>query len=160
MLSTPEFWVAAGFVIFIIVAARPTMKAMGTMLDDRAEGIRKQIEEAQTLREEAQAALANYQRLQRDALKEAEEILEHAKSEATRIREQAEADLAASLARREQVAVEKIAQAEAKALQEVREQAVELAVGATRRLIDEKMTDDVRARLNADAIAELPTRLQ
>ena len=74
MLSTPEFWVAAGFVIFVIVAAKPTMKALGTMLDDRAEGIRKQIEEAQTLREEAQAALANYQRLQRDALKEAEEI--------------------------------------------------------------------------------------
>ena len=65
-----------------------------------------------------------------------------------------------SLARREQLAVEKIAAAEVKALQDVREQMVDLAIAATRQLIVENMTGSVRARLVTDAVAEIPTRLQ
>ena len=64
------------------------------------------------------------------------------------------------VARREQLAVEKIAAAEVKALQDVREQMVDLAIAATRQLIVENMTDSVRARLVTDAVAEIPTRLQ
>ena len=52
------------------------------MLDDRADKIRQELEEAQRLREDAQATLASYQRRQRDALKEAEDIIAHAREEA------------------------------------------------------------------------------
>ena len=46
------------------------------------------MEEAEKLREEAQDLLASYQRKQRDAVKGAEAIVEHAKDEAKRLTQQ------------------------------------------------------------------------
>ena len=160
MFADPTFWVAVSFVLFVVLIAKMVWQKATAALDARADEIRRRLEEAQNLREEAQAAKANYQRLQRDALKEAEAILAHARDEAKRMREEGEAKLEVSLARREQLAVEKIAAAEVKALQDVREQMVDLATAATRQLIVENMTDSVRARLVTDAVAEIPTRLQ
>src|SRR3546814_14248082 len=87
-------------------------------LDARAERIRAELDEAQRLREEAQKALAEYKRKQRDAAKEAEDLLANAKHEAELLRRQAAEDLKETLARREKAAIEKIAQAETQALQE------------------------------------------
>lgn len=160
MFTDPTFWVAVSFVLFVVLVARMVWQKATASLDTRADEIRRRLEEAQNLREEAQAAKANYQRLQRDALKEAEAILAHAREEAKRMREDGESKLEASLARREQLAVEKIAAAEAKALQEVREQMVDLAVAATQQLIASNIDDKVRSRLVDDAVSEIPTRLQ
>jgi len=160
MFSDPTFWVAVSFVLFLALVAKAVWKKATAALDARADEIRRRLEEAQSLREDAQAAKANYQRLQRDALQEAEAILTHAREEAKRMRQEAEKKLEASLARREQLAVEKIAAAEAKALQDVRHRMVDVAVSATRRLIESNIDDKVRGRLTADAIAEIPTRLQ
>ena len=139
MLEDPTFWVAIAFAAFVILAAKPITRVLFGALDARAERIRAEIEEAQALREEAQKTLAEYKRKQRDALKEAEAILDHAKVEAARLGEQAERDLEAALERREQAAVEKIAQAETKALQEVRDQAIEMALAATAKLISDNL---------------------
>ena len=160
MFTDPTFWVAVSFVLFLALIAKMVWQKATVSLDARAEEIRRRLEEAQNLREEAQAAKANYQRLQRDALKEAEAILAHAREEAKRMREEAAGKLEASLARREQLAVEKIAAAETKALQDVREQMVDLAMAATRQLIESNIDDKVRGRLVDDAVSEIPTRLQ
>lgn len=160
MFADPTFWVAVSFVLFVVLVARMVWQKATTALDARADEIRRRLEEAQSLREEAQAAKANYQRLQRDALKEAEAILAHAREEAKRMREDAAVKTQAALARREQLAVEKIAAAEAKALQDVREQMVDLAMAATRQLIVSNIDDKARSRLFTDAVAEIPTRLQ
>ena len=96
------------------------------------------------MREEAQAALASYQRQQRDALAEAEwKYVAQAEAEADRLKEQAEGVMAATIKREEQ-AVQRIAQAEASAVQDVRDQAVELAIGVTTKLIAEKMDKSVQ----------------
>ncbi len=160
MLEDPGFWVVVATVLLFALGAKPVWKAATGALDSRADEIRRRLEEAQNLREEAQAAKANYQRLQRDALKEAEAILTRAREEAKRQRADGETKLEASLARREQLAVEKIAAAEAKALQEVREQMVDLAVAATRQLIVSNIDAKVGARLIDDAVTEIPVRLQ
>ena len=144
MLHDPTFWVAVAFVIFFAAVGRKIAGALNGALGARAEAIRKEIEEAQNLREEAQHLLAEYKRKQRDALSEAEEILAHAKLEAKRLTTQAEQDLEAALRRREQAAMDKIAQAEAKALQEVRNQAVDVAMAATAKLLESNM-DQARA---------------
>ena len=60
-------WVLLGFLIFVGFIYKRAANIVTTKLDERADNIRKQIEEARTLREEAQAMLAQYQRQQRDA---------------------------------------------------------------------------------------------
>ena len=157
---TPELAVAVAFVIFVVLVLWKGMAKITVGLDKRANQIRAQLEEAQKLREEAQATLAGYQRQQRDALAEAEEIISHAKEEAERMKVDAAATLATTLKRREEQAVDRISQAEAKALQDVRNQAVDLAIAATGTLIGESMTSDVQGRLIGDATGELSTKLQ
>ena len=159
MFSSPEFWVAIGFVIFVVAVAKPISRALVGALDARGEAIRTEIQEAQNLREEAQRLLAEYKRKQRDALKEAEEILDHAKAEAIRLRSHAEQDLEAGLRRREQIAMEKIAQAEAKALQEVRNEAVDVALTATAKLIEANLDKGRANALVEQAIKDLSGKL-
>ena len=113
MLENPGFWVGVGFFLFIAVTAKKVHTMLSTMLDGRAEKIRQELDETQKLREDAQAVLADYQRRQRDAIQEAEQILAHATEEAARLRTEAAANLETTLKRREEQAVEKIAAAEA-----------------------------------------------
>ena len=159
MFEDPTFWTALAFVVFVIAVFRPIKRALFQALDKRAELIRQELDEATRLREEAQKTLAEYKRKQSEASKDAEELLEHTKAEAARMRDQAEADLAAALKRREAAALEKIAQAEAQALQEVRNQAVDIAVAATAKLLAESLDKAKADALVEDAIEDLGRKL-
>ena len=160
MTFTPDLAVAIAFVVFVALVLWKGVGKVTAALDKRAGDIRRQLDEAQKLREEAQAALAGYQRRQRDALAEAEEIVARARDEAARLRADAETALAATLKRREEQAMDRIAQAEARALQDVRDRAVDLAIGAAARLIGENMTADTRDRLVGEATEELAAKLR
>jgi F-type H+-transporting ATPase subunit b len=154
-MITAELSVAIAFVIFVVLVAWKGTKRITAGLDQRADAIRKQLDETQNLREEAQAALASYQRQQRDALVEAAEIVAQAKVDAERLKTQAEVVLTATLKRREEQAVERIAQAEATALKDVRDQAIDLAIGVATKLIEDKMTKKVQNGLVKDASDDL-----
>ena len=158
-LESPETWVAAAFLIFVAFMLWKAMKPMLASLDARAARIKTELDEAQRLRDEAQHLLAEYKRKQRDGIREAEEQLRTAEEEAERQRERAEADLAASLKRREQQALDRIAQAESEALAEVRAMAVDLAVNATRKLLAENVDAKKAEALVDEAIKDLPQKL-
>jgi F-type H+-transporting ATPase subunit b len=147
MLQSTTFWVAVAFVIFIGIVAYFGGQSILRMLDARGEKIRKDIDEAEKLREEAQRQLADYKKKQREAQREAEEIIEHAKTEAKRMRERAERDLEEQLKRRERLTMEKIEQAEAQALAEVRNRAADIAVRATEQLLRDNMSDQHQKQL-------------
>jgi len=157
--SSPELWVAVGFVILVVGVFKPAKKALGGILDARADAIRASLEEAAALRTEAQQLLAEYQRKQRDAIKETEEMVAHARDEAKRLAEQGEQRLGEALKRREQMALEKIAQAEADALREVRAMSVEVAVAATRSLIAAHMDESRASALVDSSIVDLANKL-
>jgi F-type H+-transporting ATPase subunit b len=159
MLENPETWVALAFVVFVALTFKPIKKAMTAGLDGRIEAIRREIEEAQELRDEAQHLLAEHRRKLREAMDDARAVIGHAKEEAERLREKAEADLEASMKRRQQAAEEKIAQAEARAVKEVRDQAIEIAIAATAKLMAEKVDAGRAAELVDQSIRELPSRL-
>lgn len=159
MLKAPEFWVAIAFLIFVVLVWKRAAAAITGLLDARAEKIRAELDEAQRLREDAQALLVNYQRRQRDALQEAEAIIAHAREEATRLRAQAGSDLEASLKRRETQAMDRIAQAEAAALAEVRNLTVDVAISASRRILETGIQPAQADKLIEQSIAELPKHL-
>lgn len=159
MLQSTTFWVLVASITFVVLVWGKAKGAILGALDARAERIRQEIEQAQALREEAQSMLAQYQRKQRDALKEAENIIAAAREEADRIRRTAAEELEGSLKRREAAAMDKIAQAEAQALQQVRDLAVELAAAATERLLVENMDQSRRDRLVDEAVKDLGGKL-
>ena len=158
-LSNPETWVAAGFVVFVAATAKPIWRFITGALDARAQRIRDELAEAERLRKEAEALLAEYRARHRDAMKTADEIVAQAKAEAERLARDGAARIEADLKRREQLALQRIADAERQALSEVRAAAVEVALAATRRLLETRLDDAAQTRLVDAAIRQLPGKL-
>ena len=160
LLADPEFWVLVAAVIFVAAVWKPARKALLGSLDERAARIRAELDEARKLREEAEQLLAQYQQRQREAAAEAEAIVARAREEAERIAAQSSRDLDDALVRRQRLAEERIVQAEAKALAEIRAVAVDIAIGAAREVIVAQIDEERGAALLDAAIAALPQRLR
>ena len=106
LLRDPETWIAVAFVLFLVLAAKPIFRAIVKGLDARAERIRNDLAEAERLRREAEALLADYMAKQRAATEEAAGILARAREEAEVLKKEAAANLAALLQRRERMALD------------------------------------------------------
>lgn len=160
MLHDPTFWVLVAFVLFfaLIFWLKVPGKVLG-QLDERAARIKKDLDEAEKLHQDAQHLFAEYQRKQRNALKEAEEIVAAAEAEAKALLKETEADLKASLERRRKQAEDKIAQAEKQAVQEVRDTAVEIAVAAAGAVLSQSLQGAAAAAQIDRAIGDVKAKL-
>lgn len=160
IFSDSTFWVAVSFVLFILALLYFKVPALITdALDARAAQIAQELDEARKLREEAQTLLATYQRKQRDAEQEAEEIVVQAKAEAERLAAETRENLSAQLERRTKQAQDKIAQAEAQAIKEVKDMAAGVAASAARRVIADRIDPERDAKLIDEDIRALGTKL-
>ncbi len=155
----PTFWVLIAFIgFFAILIYLKVPGTIGAQLDKRKAQIESDIREAEKLREEAQDLLATYERKQKEAMKEAEEIVANAREEAERMAVQGKERLEQSLARREKQAMDRIAQVEAQALEEVRNIAVDIAMDATREIVAAQ-ADTKGDAMIAAAIGDLAKKL-
>ena len=159
IFGNPTTWVAVALVIFIALVFKPAKKAILAALDAKIDEIKNQVEEASKLRDEAQALLAEYERKQQQASQHAEEMIDAARKEAEEFRVRAESDMNANLERQRKLAMERIAMAEEKALQEVRTAAAELAIAATEKLVTEKVAGADGDKIVDKAIADLGGKL-
>jgi F-type H+-transporting ATPase subunit b len=160
LLQEPEFWVGLGFLAVIGVFVYQRVPAfVGAALDTRAVAISKELDEARRLREEAAALLASFRQKAADAGREAESIVTEAKEESERFAAEARAQLKALVERRAKQAQDKIAQAEAHAIAEIRALAADAAADAAERLIVLRTDATRTATLIANAIQELPEKL-
>jgi len=160
ILHDAEFWVLVAAVIFVIAVFKPASRALTGGLDARTARIRGELDEARRLREEAERLVADYKARQQAASTEAEAIVAHAKAEAERIAAQSARDLELALERRQRMAEDRIAQAEAKALDEVRAVAIDVAIAAAREVITAQIDGQRGSTLIDDAIVALPQRLR
>ena len=160
MLRDPNFWVAVTFVAFFAILAYYKVPALiGKVLDDRAAAIRKELDEARRLREEAQSILNDYQQKHRAVGDEANAIINQARIDAEGYAHETRTALAETLERRTRQAEEKIARAEAQAVEDVRAAAVDAAVAAAERILREKAAGATGAALIDDSIRGLKGRL-
>ena len=156
----PEFWVMIAFFIFMgLLAYMGVPKLLTKALDDRADGIRRELDEARRLREEAQQLLTDYQKKARDAEAEAKSIVDQARVEAEAIAKETRKGLVESLERRTKQAEDKIARAEAQAVGEVRSTAVDTAIAAAERILKGKVAGTVGATMIDQGIRDLKGRL-
>jgi len=159
-LFNTDFVVVIGFLVFVSILFYfnvPTM--LGGMLDQRADGIKSDLDEARALREEAQTLLASYERKQREVADQAERIVTQAKADAEAAAAQARADLERSIARRLAAAEDQIASAEDKAVRSVRNRAVEVAIAAAADSVAKGMSASEANTLIDSAIGEVERRL-
>ena len=160
LIQDPTFWVATAFIAFILVLVYLKIPLnVGAKLDKRANKIKTDLDEAEALYKEAQDLLATYQKKQRDAAKEVDEIIDHAKAEAKRMLEQGRIRLTETLTRRELLAKDRIAQAEAVAKNEVRIKTVDIVMDATQKILNKGLAATKSNSMIEAAIRELPIKL-
>ena len=141
-LRNTDFVVLLAFLVFIgILFYFRVPSRIGELLDRRAASIRSDLDEARSLREEAQTLLASFERRSRENEAQTERIVAQARTEAEEAAAQARRDLDAQVARRLAGAEEQLASAEAAAVRQIRDRAVEVAVAAAAEVIAERMSD-------------------
>lgn len=159
-LGNTDFVVTIAFIVFIGILVYFKVPGMlGKMLDDRADTIRKDLDEARALREEAQTVLAQFERKQREVSEQADLIIAQAKTDAQEAAKQAKLDLEKSIARRLQAAEDQIASAETNAVKEVRDSAINVAVAAAADVVAKGMTAGDAASMIDESIKVVDAKL-
>lgn len=159
-LNNTDIVVALGFVIFVGVLLYFNVPGMiAAALDKRAVKIRQDLEEARSLRDEAQTLLASFERKQKEVAAQAEEIVAAAKVEADRAAVLAKEEIRRSVERRLASAAEQIAGAEKAAVRQIKDRAAAIAVAAAGDVIAKTIkAKDADALIDA-SIAEVGAKL-
>ncbi len=161
LLTSSHFWVGAAFVVFLgVLVLAGVHKFAWKALGDAGESVRAQLDEANRLREEAQALLARIQSDREASEKLAAEILANAKEQAARMQAEAQANLKEQIVRRGELAERRIATAEAQAAAEVKAAAGELAAQMAEKVLTARIKGAKSDPLIDGAIKQLAGKLQ
>jgi F-type H+-transporting ATPase subunit b len=157
-LAGLEAYQIVSIAMLVLIAVMVWKKVPGLItggLDSRIAEIRKALDEAKTLRAEAEALRAEYAAKIAGAEEDAEAMIAGAREEADAILTRAEADSEAMVARRQRMAEDKIAAAERTAIAEVKAHAVAAATAASRKLIADRHDGVADKTLADEVIASL-----
>ena len=145
------------FVIFVIWAGLPS--TIIKSLDDRSEQIKKELDEARILHEEAQKLLATEKRKLEQCDAEVENILKQASEQAALITEKSNNLLKEEIQRKQKQADLKIAQARDEAIREVKDKASELSLIIAKEYLKENIDDNIASDLIDKSISDLKDNL-
>ena len=143
------------FLLFFTVLSRVVWPKISQGLDDRQNKIREEITSAEEAREQAKAALAEYESSLKDARQEAVEVVAKAKADAKaaadELRERNQAELADMKLR----AREEIDGAKRAAIAELHNEAGVLASTIAGKILQREISVDDQQRLVDEALREL-----
>ncbi|NCO20559.1 MAG: F0F1 ATP synthase subunit B [Rhodobacterales bacterium] len=159
-LGNSDFIVLIAFLVFlgVLVYFKVPGIILG-MLDKRADGIRANLDEARTLRDEAKTLLASYERKRGEATAQADRIVAAARHEAEAAAAKARADLDISITRRLKAAEEQIESAQASAVKDVRDRAIQVAIAAAGDVLSKNMDGARSAALTDQSIKTVESKL-
>lgn len=152
-----EGWVYVSLTLFFLIALfyAKAHRTIVAKLDERIADTRRSLDEARSLRAEAEALLAEAQTRQAAAHRDAEGILKHAKVEADQLVEKARGEADLLIVRRGKMATDKIAAAERAAIADVRARAAAAAVTAATTILVQRQDIVADAELINRTIANL-----
>jgi F-type H+-transporting ATPase subunit b len=131
VLTNPQdahFWIFLALIVFVAILWRAKVPGMAIKaLDDAGAKIQAQLDEATLLRDEAKALLAQINVQREETERAAAQMLAAAEADAERLRSEAALALEEEVRRMRELAVRKIAVAEALAAAEVKAAAADLA---------------------------------
>lgn len=140
--NDPHFWVMIALLVFAFVMWRVGAHGMiGKALDAAGAKVQAQLDEAARLHAEAESLLAQVKAQRADTEKAAAEMLKAAHADAERMRAEAAIKLDEDIKRRGELAVRKIAIAEAQAASEVKAAAADMAAMAAEAVLTSRIAE-------------------
>jgi F-type H+-transporting ATPase subunit b len=141
----------AAFVILYIFVWPKITKG----LDDRSNKIRQEIESAEMAREQAKAALSEYQSSLANARDEANAMIAKAKTDAKLVADELRTRNQAELVEMKQRATREIESAKQAAISEIYNEASNLAVSIAGKILEREINDRDQKKLIDDSLGEL-----
>lgn len=155
-VAPPVAVVSASMIVLILIALwKGVPKLVTSGLDAKIADIKSQLEQAKSLRAEAEGLRKEYADKIANAEKDAASVIEHARHEAEAIIAKAEADTTEVIARREKMAQDKIGAAERSAVADLRSKAARAAADAAQGLIRSNYSADADRALVDQSIGAI-----
>ncbi len=156
MFQDPTFWVGVAFCITVIALVKLCGKAISSYLQSRGDKIASQIDEASSLRKQAEQLLAEYREKQANMKQTTEAALKEAEEKAQTLKANIQSDFEQKLQNREALALQRLEQATKEASEEIRSTAISLSMRTVEQILSEKLKTQDGQRLIDEAIDSLP----
>ena len=157
--ENPVFWVGLSFILVIVLLARPVGKVAKQMLQNRVDGIIKQINDAANLKDDAQKLLADYERKFLNADVEANEILQKSSREIELLKKESLEKLKFEMSLKEKEAEERLKASQVEVMNEIINMTSEVTIAALKNALmenlNEKMQDELIEK-SINSIAKFP----
>lgn len=150
--SSLIFWEIISFGILLWVLYKFAFPPILEALETRERKIRESIEQAEQNRVTAEQRLAEYEAKLNGAAQEAEAIVAEAKAKAQRLLEENEQRLRTESERIQAETTQEIERERRKALQDIRNEAADLALTVAEKVLARSLSDDDHRRLAQEAV--------
>jgi F-type H+-transporting ATPase subunit b len=144
------------FLLFAFVLTRFGWKPLLDMIEERERTIRRSVDDAHQANTQAQALLVQHKETLREAGQQREDMLKQAFADADQARQTLLAQAKADSERLIEKAKEQIQREKQLALQEIRGEIAELAIGAASKIVESSLTEDAQRKLVDEFIEGLP----
>ncbi len=149
------FWSAVSFTILLFLLKRYAFPAITEILDARERTITENLAKAERARKDAEQLLAEYQAKLKAAQQEATTMIDQARKQAQQVAEDNQRRVKQDTDRMLATAREEMARERVRVSKELKDQAVELVMAASERILKRSLTDADQKRLVKEAIDQL-----
>lgn len=151
-------WTILTFLVLLGLLAKFAWRPLLDALESRQQGIRKALDDAQTAKQELERLEQESVQIMRKARAEAEALLTQSRADGDRLREEIRQKAKAEAEGILRNAERQIQLETARALQQIRAEAVDLSVTIASKIIQRNITKEDNERLIADALKQVETK--
>lgn len=141
------FWGSLSFLVLVLLMWKLAYPAVAKAMEARTNRIRKDLDDADRLKNEAQTILDQYTAQLQDAKSEANRIIEEARQTADQLRRDLMARAESEVAELRQRNADDINAAKDRTLADLRSQVAEIAIAAAERVVERNLDRDTNTAL-------------
>ena len=150
-------WTILTFLILVGLLAKFAWRPLLAALDERQSSIRKALDDARKAKQELEGIHAESAKLLAQARSEAAEIVSRSRSDADRFREEMKDKARTEAAGLIRNAERQIELETTRALQQIRQEAVDISIGIASKLLQRNVSKEDNERLIAETFQQLET---
>jgi F-type H+-transporting ATPase subunit b len=153
-------WTWITFFLLLVILYRTALKPLLSSLTDREEGIRNDIDEAKKQRDEAEELLSKHKKMIAEADAQAQDVLREAQDIAQKTRTEILEKAREDAAREVEKAKQEIEKQRDDAIKSLRAEVVDLAIGATEKILAQAIDKETNKKVVDDYISSMPKSLK
>lgn len=151
-MSAETIWVAIAFTTFCAFACKHVVKAVKDGLNQYCQEVSKPLKEAEAIYEESKQRLTSLKQAIADAKESAEAMLKASREEVNAILEETRTHAESLADKRLDAIAEKIQQQEARIVEAIKSEVLELAISGVREKLESSLSDEEHIRIIENAI--------